>query len=58
LLTDKLSDVLKPEQKTAYVQNLLQEMRRDETIRIRSGGPSRGPGALWELYEVEQKSAD
>ena len=56
LLMNKVSDALTPEQKWIYVQNLLQEMRRARTIRIRPGGPSRGPGACWELYSPDQES--
>jgi ATP-dependent DNA helicase RecG len=57
LLMNKVSDALTPEQKLIYVQNLLQEMRRAGTIRIRPGGPRRGPGACWELNSPDHESA-
>ncbi len=58
LLVKKLSDALTPEQKNTFIQNLLQEMRRAGTIRVRAGGASRGPGATWELYRPEQENVD
>ena len=56
LLLDKVSDALKEEQKANRVRNLLQEMRRDGTIRKR--GAERGPGAVWELSNPGQESED
>jgi ATP-dependent DNA helicase RecG len=47
LLLSKLSDALTPEQKVHWVKNLLQEMRREGTIR--RFGPEAGPGAKWVL---------
>jgi ATP-dependent DNA helicase RecG len=46
VLWDKLSDVLDDEQKRNAVRNLLQEMRRDKTIRKVKGQTK---GAVWEL---------
>jgi ATP-dependent DNA helicase RecG len=47
LLLKKLSDALDHAQKKNFVRNLLQEMRRDGTIRPVGG--KRGRGAEWEL---------
>jgi ATP-dependent DNA helicase RecG len=47
LLRKKLSDALTEDQKTNFIRNLLQEMRREGTIeRV---GSSRGPNAIWRL---------
>jgi len=56
LLFDKLSDTLTDEQKKTYIMNLLQEMRREESIQ-RIGG-SRGIGAKWSLHNALSKSPD
>lgn len=53
LLLGKLSDALTDEQKQHFVQNLLQEMRREGFIQP-SGG-KRGKGAKWELYNKTSK---
>jgi ATP-dependent DNA helicase RecG len=45
LLVGKLSDALDEDQKSNFVQNLLQEMRRNSTITVRG----LGKGAKWSL---------
>ncbi len=47
LLWDKLSDALSEDQKDNFIMNLLQELRRNGTIRPVGG--KRGKGAKWEL---------
>jgi ATP-dependent DNA helicase RecG len=47
LLLSKLSDALTPGQKANFIKNLLQEMRREGTIR--RVGAEAGPGAKWVL---------
>jgi ATP-dependent DNA helicase RecG len=49
LLLDKLSDALDADQKKNFLMNLLQEMRRDGTIRPVTG--KRGKGAAWQLHK-------
>lgn len=46
LLWDKLSDALDDEQKRNYVRNLLQEMKKEGTIRKAKGQTK---GVAWEL---------
>lgn len=53
LMLDKISDALKPEQKTNFVTNLLQEMRRKGMIRVVEG--KRGKGTRWELHNAREK---
>lgn len=51
-LLGKISDALTEAQKINRVRNLLQEMKRDGTVK-----PSaRGPGALWELTKRENET--
>ena len=47
LLTPHLSTTLNDRQKRDFVRNLLQEMRRDGTIRPVQGSTTKG--AVWEL---------
>ena len=47
LLRKKISDAITEEQKTTFIRNLLQEMRREKSIE-RSGARS-GPKAAWRL---------
>ena len=54
LLLGKLSDALDTGQKKNLVTNLLQEMRREGTIRPVGG--KRGAGAKWELCNPTPKS--
>lgn len=53
LIVDKLSDTLSQKQKSYYISNLLQEMRRQKIIRPIKG--KRGKGAKWELCKTELK---
>jgi len=53
LIIEKVSDVLTVEQKKNLVTNLLQEMRRDNTIQI--VGSKRGRYAKWALYKKDQR---
>ncbi|MEW6607234.1 MAG: RNA-binding domain-containing protein [bacterium] len=53
LLLDKISDALNLEQKTKFISNLLQEVRRDGIIYLVEG--KRGRGAVWELSKKNQK---
>lgn len=53
LLMDKLSDALTLEQKNNFIRNLLQEMRREGSIR--PVGRKRGRGAKWELSKLTLK---
>ncbi len=53
LLLEKVSDALNAEQKKNFIMNLLQEMRREETIRCVGG--RRGIGARWALHNPEPK---
>ncbi len=56
LLMDKLSDVLDDEQKSRFIGNLLQEMRKAGAIQPIEG--KRGPGAEWELTKPDEKASD
>jgi hypothetical protein len=47
LLRKKISDAITEEQKTTFIRNLLQEMRREKSIE-RSGAKT-GPKAAWRL---------
>jgi len=47
LLRDKLSDALTTDQKSNFITNFLQEMRRERIIQPVQG--KRGRGAKWEL---------
>jgi len=49
LLINKISDVLNPEQKKNFIMNLLQEMRREGTLKPVGG--KRGKGARWVLHK-------
>ena len=49
---DKVSDLLDDEQKHLFIRNLLQQMRRDETIAIKEG---KTRGAKWILTKKFQK---
>lgn len=53
LLIGKLSDALNDQQKKDFIKNLLQEMRREGTIRPVQG--KRGAGARWELSNRQKK---
>lgn len=53
LLLVKISDALSHEQKRSFVRNLLQEMRRNDTIRPLEG--KRGRGTQWELSKHGEK---
>lgn len=53
LLRKKLSDAITEDQKTNFIRNLLQEMRREGAIeRV---GSSRGPNAAWRLSNGAKK---
>jgi len=53
LLRKKLSDAITDDQKTNFIRNLLQEMRREGAIeRV---GSSRGPNAAWRLSNGAKK---
>jgi len=49
LLINKISDALNPEQKKNFIMNLLQEMRREGTLKPVDG--KRGKGAMWVLHK-------
>jgi ATP-dependent DNA helicase RecG len=49
LLLDKLSGGLEEKQKKKFIENLLQQMRREGTIQPVPG--RKGPGTTWELVE-------
>jgi ATP-dependent DNA helicase RecG len=53
LLWDKLSDALDDEQKRNYVKSLLQEMKRDGTIRKVTGQTK---AVVWELSKPAPKA--
>lgn len=53
LLFDKLSDVLSDQQKENLIKNLLQEMRREESIQPAEG--KRGMGAKWVLSKSPEQ---
>lgn len=55
LLANKLSDALDEEQKRNSITNLLQEMRRDNTIQPVAG--KRGRGAKWELCKPDPEGS-
>jgi ATP-dependent DNA helicase RecG len=54
LLIEKVSDALNAEQKRNFIMNLLQEMRRERTIRCVGG--RRGKGARWALHRPGSNS--
>lgn len=54
LLVEKVSDALNAEQKKNFIMNLLQEMRREETIRCVGG--RRGIGTRWALHKPGTKN--
>jgi ATP-dependent DNA helicase RecG len=54
LLLGKLSDALDDDQKKNFITNLLQEMRRDGSIRPVAG--KRGKGARWEFCNSAPKN--
>jgi ATP-dependent DNA helicase RecG len=56
LLLDKVSDALTEKQKSNWVRNLLQEMRRKGIIRKR--GAKSGPGGVWELSKPRPRLED
>jgi ATP-dependent DNA helicase RecG len=53
LLRKKLSDALSEDQKTNFIRNLLQEMRRDQIIQ-RIGAPT-GSNAWWRLSKLAEE---
>jgi ATP-dependent DNA helicase RecG len=55
LLLKNLSEALTGDQKKNFVTNLLQEMRREGTIRI--VGSRRGKEARWALYKSDQEDS-
>jgi ATP-dependent DNA helicase RecG len=50
LLFDKLSNTMNDDQKSNFIKNLLQEMRKDGTVRPIEG--KRGMGARWQLSKT------
>lgn len=48
-LLEKISDALSAEQKENRIKNLLQEMRREGTLK----SEGQGPGAIWKLAKAE-----
>jgi ATP-dependent DNA helicase RecG len=55
LLWEKLSNALDDDQKRSYVKNLLQEMKKDGTIRKAKGQTK---GVAWELSNPAPEAGD
>lgn len=55
LILDKVSDALTEDQKRLFIKNLLQDMRKDGTVKIKEEG-SKTFGAKWVLSQSQNKN--